>query len=47
VGSIECGKHADFAVLDEDPLTVAPERLKDIAVWGTVHGGRVFAASTL
>lgn len=41
VGSIECGKYADFAVLDDDPLAVAPERLKDVAVWGTMVGGRV------
>jgi len=41
VGSIECGKYADFAVLEEDPLEVAPDRLKDIAVWGTVVGGQV------
>lgn len=41
VGSIECGKYADFAVLDDDPLAVPPEKLKDIAVWGTVVGGQV------
>ncbi|MEO1365371.1 MAG: amidohydrolase family protein, partial [Pseudomonadota bacterium] len=45
VGSIEAGKRADFAVLEDDPTTVAPEALKDIAVWGTVQGGRVFAAA--
>lgn len=44
VGSIETGKLADFAVLEDDPLTVGPEHLKDIAVWGTVVGGRAFAA---
>ena len=41
VGSIEVGKYADFAVLEDDPLTAAPEKLKDIAVWGTVLGGSV------
>ncbi|MGJ4943844.1 amidohydrolase [Bradyrhizobium sp. HKCCYLS1011] len=41
VGSIESGKLADFAVLDDDPLTVAPDKLKDIPVWGTVIGGIV------
>tara|TARA_R110002111_G_C6005833_1_gene373857 strand:- start:2217 stop:3866 length:1650 start_codon:yes stop_codon:yes gene_type:complete len=43
LGSIEIGKKADFAVLEDDPLTVDPKALKDIAVWGTVLGGRVFA----
>jgi predicted amidohydrolase YtcJ len=41
VGSIETGKYADFVVLDEDPLAVPPERLKEIAVWGTVVGGMI------
>ncbi|GLH76584.1 hypothetical protein SSBR45G_14920 [Bradyrhizobium sp. SSBR45G] len=41
VGSIETGKYADFAVLEQDPFTVAPEDLKDVAVWGTVVGGAV------
>jgi len=39
VGSIESGKMADFAVLEEDPYEVDPVRLKDIGVWGTVLGG--------
>ena len=47
IGSIECGKRADFAVLDDDPMEVAPERLKDVGVWGTVHGGRVFEAASI
>ncbi len=45
LGSIQAGKRADFAVLDEDPLAVAPAALRDVPVWGTVLGGRVFAAA--
>ena len=37
VGSIEIGKFADFAVLDDDPSVCAPARLK-ADVWGTVLG---------
>jgi predicted amidohydrolase YtcJ len=44
LGSIDVGKRADFAILDDDPLTVAPEKLKDVPVWGTVVGGKVFQA---
>ena len=45
IGSIETGKRADFAVLEDDPTQVAPVALKDVPVWGTVQGGRVFEAS--
>jgi hypothetical protein len=41
VGSIVPGKLANFTVLGENPLTVDPVKIKDIAVWGTVSEGRV------
>lgn len=44
IGSIECGKRADFAVLLDDPTAVDPSTLKDVQVWGTVLSGRVFEA---
>lgn len=47
VGSIEVGKQADFAVLEDDPTEVGADRLKDVRVWGTVQAGRIFAASDL
>ena len=45
VGSIEPGKYADFAVLDDDPTTVPVEALKDVSVWGTVIDGIARPAS--
>ncbi len=47
LGSIEVGKKADFAVLEDDPTAVEPMALKDIQVWGTVQNGRIFAAADL
>jgi predicted amidohydrolase YtcJ len=47
IGSIECGKRADFAVLEDDPLAAGAEGLKDLRVWGTVQDGRIFAAAAL
>lgn len=41
IGSIETGKRADFAVLAEDPTSIDPMAIKDIAILGTVLGGRV------
>jgi predicted amidohydrolase YtcJ len=45
LGTIECGKAADFTVLEENPLTVDPLAIKDIGVWGTVVGGTPFEAA--
>ena len=42
VGSIETGKWADFAVLEEDPTAIDPSKLKDIPVWGTVLAGEIY-----
>jgi predicted amidohydrolase YtcJ len=38
-GSITPGKLADFVVLADDPHTVAPDKIKDIAIVRTVTGG--------
>lgn len=40
LGSLEPGKLADFVVLDRDPLTIPPERLKDTIVLATWIGGQ-------
>ncbi len=42
LGSIETGKRADFAVLEDDPEEMGVERLNETRVWGTVLGGKVF-----
>jgi predicted amidohydrolase YtcJ len=47
IGSIEVGKRADFAILEGDPTDAEPEDLKDIGVWGTVQGGRIFEAAKI
>ena len=44
IGSIEIGKNADFAILNDDPYEVGGEKLKDLSVWGIIQGGRIFAA---
>lgn len=47
IGSIEIGKRADFAVLEDDPREIGGDRLKDVRIWGTVQGGRVFPAAEI
>lgn len=40
-GSIEVGKQADFVVLSTDPLTIDPEKLRDVRVLQTIAHGKV------
>jgi len=42
IGSIAPGKIANFTVLEQNPYEVAPVKLKDVPIWGTVFEGRVF-----
>ena len=41
VGSIEVGKDANLTVLMQSPYDVAPEKLQDVEVWGTMLEGRL------
>ncbi|WP_162143727.1 amidohydrolase [Hellea balneolensis] len=41
IGSLEVGKRADFAILETNPLTTAPENWPDIEVWGVVLAGDI------
>ena len=40
-GTIEPGKLADLVVLSEDPLSIAPDRLKDLKIDATILDGNV------
>ena len=40
-GTIEVGKYADFAVLDADPVSIAPEAIEHIQVLTTIKNGEV------
>lgn len=39
IGSLEAGKRADFIILSENPLTAAPDTLKDIKIEQVFIGG--------
>ncbi|MFK7891512.1 MAG: amidohydrolase [Granulosicoccus sp.] len=45
IGSIEAGKRADFAVLEEEPEQA--DALENMKIWGTVQDGRIFKASDI
>lgn len=47
VGSIAPGKFADFVVLEQNPYEVPVETIRNIKVWGTVSGGRIFPTSEI
>lgn len=42
IGSIAPGKMANFTILDNDPLSVEVDRIKDIGIWGTVFEGTLY-----
>jgi hypothetical protein len=45
-GTLEVGKLADFVVLDENPLKVEPNTLRDLQVMETIKAGvSIYAAS--
>ena len=41
VGSLECGKKADFLIVSDDPLTCDVEKIKDIEILETWIDGKV------
>lgn len=47
IGSISPGKFADFVILEQDPYSVSKDKIRNIAIWGTVHNGKKYPASDI
>ena len=41
IGSIKPGKYADFVIIDQNPMMVDPEKIKDIHVLQTIVNGNI------
>ncbi|PCI97095.1 MAG: metal-dependent hydrolase [Flavobacteriales bacterium] len=41
IGSIKVGKQANFTILEENPITISPKKIKDIKIIGTIFNGRI------
>jgi predicted amidohydrolase YtcJ len=41
IGSIKPGKYADFVIIDQNPMMVDPEKIKDIHVLQTIVSGNI------
>ena len=41
IGSIKPGKYADFVVLDQNPMMVDPEKIRDISILQTIVSGNI------
>lgn len=40
-GSLKVGKLADMVILDQDPTTIDPEKIRDIKVLETIKEGEI------
>ncbi len=41
IGSIKPGKYADFVILDQNPMMVDPEKIRDISILQTIVSGNI------
>ena len=42
---VDLRKQLALCMETDDPLEIAPDKLKDVRIWGTVQGGRLFPAN--